>query len=83
MATKDGLVTVLGTQFNVENRKGFFEVSCYEGLVIDTFNDKETKLHAANSLMPIKANDITTESPENGIPTRMSHETTYNRIHQK
>lgn len=31
--TSNGKVTVLGTQFNVKSRAGFFEVHCYEGLV--------------------------------------------------
>jgi len=31
--TRGGMVTVLGTEFNVKNRKDFFEVACYEGAV--------------------------------------------------
>ncbi len=31
--TPAGIVTVLGTQFNVKMRKNYFEVVCYEGLV--------------------------------------------------
>ena len=31
--TKEGLVTVLGTQFTVNSRKGFYNVSCFEGKV--------------------------------------------------
>lgn len=33
VVTADGIVSVLGTQFNVKQRDGFFEVRCYEGLV--------------------------------------------------
>ena len=51
VATKDGLETVLGTQFNVENRKGFFEVTCYEGLVSVMFYGLETIIRAVNSVM--------------------------------
>ena len=29
----DGLVTVVGTEFNVQQRSGFFEVQCFEGVV--------------------------------------------------
>lgn len=80
VATKDGLVTVLGTQFNVENRKGFFEVTCYEGLVSVTFKGKETKLPAGNSFMAIKGEVLKTESPENTIPSWMNNESTFKSI---
>jgi ferric-dicitrate binding protein FerR (iron transport regulator) len=80
VATKDGLVTVLGTQFNVENRKGFFYFSCYEGLVSVTFKGKETKLPAGNSFMAINGEVLKTESPENSIPSWMSNESTFKSI---
>ena len=38
---EDGTVTVLGTQFNVKSREGFFEVHCYEGLVSLSFKNNE------------------------------------------
>ena len=53
VATAAGTVAVLGTQFNVENRDGFFEVTCYEGLVSVSFNGKESKLPAGNSFVVI------------------------------
>lgn len=31
--TNAGVITVLGTAFNVKNREGYFEVICYKGLV--------------------------------------------------
>ncbi|MGB5430616.1 FecR family protein [Eudoraea sp.] len=80
VATKDGLVTVLGTQFNVENRKGFFEVTCYEGLVSVIFNGKESKLPAGNSFIAINGNVLKTESPANTIPSWMSNESTFRSI---
>ncbi|HET8809678.1 MAG TPA: FecR domain-containing protein, partial [Flavobacteriaceae bacterium] len=33
VVTDAGTISVLGTQFNVKQRPGYFEVSCYEGLV--------------------------------------------------
>ena len=33
VVTSSGTVTVLGTEFNVKNRRGIFEVICYEGSV--------------------------------------------------
>lgn len=80
VATNDGLVTVLGTQFNVENRKGFFEVSCYEGLVSVLFNGKESKLPAGNSFVAINGSVLKTESPANTTPSWMSNESTFKSI---
>lgn len=45
-----GIVKVLGTQFNVNARKNFFEVTCYEGLVSVTTNNKTIKLPAGNTV---------------------------------
>jgi len=80
VATNDGLVTVLGTQFNVENRKGFFEVTCYEGLVSVLFNGKESKLPAGNSFVAINGSVLKTESPANTTPSWMSNESTFKSI---
>ncbi|MGB5459526.1 MAG: FecR family protein, partial [Eudoraea sp.] len=80
VATNDGLVTVLGTQFNVENRKGFFEVTCYEGLVSVIFNGEETKLPAGNSFIAINGSVLKTESPVNTTPSWMSNESTFKSI---
>lgn len=33
VVTDDGIVSVLGTQFNVKYRQDYFEVKCYEGIV--------------------------------------------------
>ena len=53
VSTDAGTVTVLGTQFNVESRKNFFEVTCYEGLVSVTYNGMEQKLPAGHSFVVI------------------------------
>ncbi|MBQ0733613.1 FecR family protein [Aquimarina celericrescens] len=44
--TSSGVVSVLGTQFNVKQRGDYFEVVCYEGLVSVTHNNKTIKLPA-------------------------------------
>ncbi len=53
VVTDKGEVAVLGTQFNVENRDGFFEVTCYEGLVSVSFQGKATQLPAGSSFVAI------------------------------
>ncbi|APY08794.1 hypothetical protein BWZ20_10995 [Winogradskyella sp. J14-2] len=44
--TSNGTVSVLGTEFNVISRDNIFKVTCYEGLVQVTYNDKNVKLAA-------------------------------------
>ncbi|GLU43885.1 FecR family protein [Allomuricauda sp. NBRC 101325] len=81
VATEDGTVTVLGTQFNVENRQGFFEVTCFEGLVSVTHNNTETKLPAGNSFLVINGEIISDlEKPIGDTPSWMQNESSFNRI---
>ncbi len=80
VSTADGEVAVLGTEFNVENRKGFFEVTCYEGLVSVTFDGKETKLPAGSSFVAINGKNITTEKPTTNIPSWMNAESSFKSI---
>ena len=49
--TSAGVVTVLGTQFNVYSRDDAFYISCYEGLVSVTLKDTIIKLPAGDKLM--------------------------------
>ena len=48
--TQEGIVTVLGTQFNVFSRDSNFYIKCYEGLVSVSFNDTLIKLPAGRKL---------------------------------
>lgn len=48
--SSQGIVTVLGTEFIVKDRPGYFEVTCYEGLVSVKTNSKDYKLPAGNSI---------------------------------
>ncbi len=60
--TSSGIVSVLGTQFNVKNRTNYFEVTCYEGRVSVSFDGEIIELLAGNSLQIINEvvnNDIT------------------------
>ncbi len=44
--TEEGLVTVLGTEFNVKNRENYYEVICYEGKVQVTTSENQRILTA-------------------------------------
>ena len=78
--TENGLVTVLGTQFNVENRKDFFEVTCYEGLVSVTYNGIETKLPAGTSFMVVNGEIQQPEAPDSTVPSWMNNESSFKSI---
>lgn len=80
VATASGTVTVLGTQFNVENRKDFFEVNCYEGLVLVTFKGKETKIPAGNSFLVIDDEIVTTQIEHETQPSWMNAESTFKSV---
>ncbi|MFX0555276.1 FecR family protein [Maribacter sp. CXY002] len=78
--TNLGNVTVLGTQFNVENRNGFFEVTCYEGLVSVVYNGVETKLPAGNSFLAVNGNISRSTVVANGVPSWINKESTFKSI---
>ena len=80
VTTDKGTVTVLGTQFNVEQRKGFFEVTCYEGLVSVFFNDRETKLAAGSSFVAFNGHVIESQSPESAQPSWINDESSFKSI---
>jgi len=80
VATHAGEVTVLGTQFNVENRKDFFEVTCYEGLVSISFKGKETKLPAGSSFVAIDGKIVSETSLNTTTPSWMNAESSFKSI---
>ncbi|MCK0160592.1 FecR family protein [Allomuricauda sp. F6463D] len=80
VSTDFGTVAVLGTQFNVENRKGFFEVTCYEGLVSVNYNNKESKLPAGTSFLVINGEIVDNGMPNGSIPSWMNNESSFESI---
>ena len=80
VTTDKGTVTVLGTQFNVEQRKGFFEVTCYEGLVSVFFNDRETRLDAGSSFVAFNGSVIESRVSESAQPSWMNDESSFRSI---
>ncbi|GAA4278125.1 FecR family protein [Aquimarina mytili] len=55
--TSSGIISVLGTEFNVKQREHYFEVVCYEGLVSVTYNKNTIKL-PAGSVFKVQNNNI-------------------------
>ncbi len=80
VGTETGTVTVLGTQFNVENRIGFFEVTCFEGLVSVLYNGKETKLPARNSFIAINGKIVTAKTTNMTQPSWLNDESSFKSI---
>lgn len=80
VTTDGGTVAVLGTQFNVENRKGLFEVTCYEGLVSVTYNNKEIKVPAGSSFLAINGEMKPTVAPTSTMPYWMNDESNFKSI---
>ncbi len=80
VSTDNGTVAVLGTQFNVENRNGFFEVTCFEGLVSVTYDGKETKLPAGNSFLAINGKIANLDAKKNSHPSWIDNESTFKSI---
>ncbi len=80
VSTEAGTVTVLGTQFNVESRDGFFEVTCYEGLVSVTHNANEHKLPAGNSFVVINGEIRATDAVTSLAPSWTQNESSFTSI---
>ena len=80
VTTDHGTVAVLGTQFNVEGREGFFEVTCFEGLVSVSYKGSETKLPAGTSFMVVEGKIVLAEEPKNLNPSWMDNESTFKSI---
>ena len=77
--TKDGSIQVLGTKFNVNTRKDYFTVSCYEGKVLVKSGLLDQNLFKNNSVSVINGlvhlNTIQSESP-----TWLQHYITFNNV---
>lgn len=77
VTTEAGTVTVLGTQFNVENRNGYFEVTCFEGLVSVGYKGEETKLAAGESFLAIRGNIVSADRPSTNVPSWILDESSF------
>ena len=54
--TDQGIVSVLGTEFNVLSRDSIFKVTCYEGLVAVTYNNETLELPVGTEFTLINGN---------------------------
>jgi ferric-dicitrate binding protein FerR (iron transport regulator) len=78
--TNEGLVRVLGTQFNIKQRAAYFEVTCYEGLVAVTYQDKSVKLYPGQSFLAMEGKVIPTKTVSTNQPYWLNGESNFNSI---
>jgi ferric-dicitrate binding protein FerR (iron transport regulator) len=78
--TKDGIIIVLGTQFNVKQRNNYFEVICYEGKVAVTFNSRTTKLSPGDSFLVLDGKLMTTEKEIQSAPSWLQNQSRFKSL---
>lgn len=77
--TEQGIVTVVGTAFNVKQRDDFFEVQCYEGIVKVTSNEIVKQLEAGDVFRMLN-NNIQQDKTEFISPQWMQGRSTFKAI---
>ncbi|PVW13397.1 FecR family protein [Marixanthomonas spongiae] len=75
--TKNGDITVLGTQFNVFTRDSNLKVVCYEGLVSVAYNDTLVRLPAGTSLQIKEGTVITEDRTTAASPSWLANESNF------
>lgn len=78
--TTQGIVSVLGTQFNVQSRNNHFHVSCYEGLVRVSFNGEDIQLPAGNSVIIEDGSIVARQEISGTQPGWMFDESTFENM---
>lgn len=75
--TNQGIVSVLGTEFNVLSRNNRFIVTCYEGLVEISFKNEKLQLPAGNKVIIENGEIITQNQIAVNKPSWMNNESTF------
>lgn len=75
-----GIISVLGTAFNVKQRYNYFEVTCYEGKVAVNSNTKQKTLLPGDTFLIIDGKYIVTEKENLSHPSWLNHESTFKSI---
>ncbi|GAA4290357.1 FecR family protein [Aestuariibaculum suncheonense] len=78
--TSAGTVQVLGTQFNVKKRTGYFEVQCYEGLVAVNYNSKIVKLSPGKSFRVVDNTIQLVDDFKAEIPSWLQEESSFDNV---
>ncbi|WP_296316881.1 FecR family protein [Winogradskyella sp. UBA3174] len=75
--TDNGIVSVLGTEFNVKQRTGYFMVTCYKGLVAVTQNNKTVKLKPGHTFRIIDGKLLADEKENTTQPNWLRGESSF------
>ena len=78
--TKNGSITVLGTQFNVKSTSDYFEVICYSGKVKVTNDNTEYILNPTQGYRKINGNLSENINESDIKPNWLSDETSYKSV---
>lgn len=78
--TTDGIVKVLGTHFDVKQRNNYYEVSCFEGLVSVTYNNKTVKLPPGKSYRVINKQIQKTDDFDAQMPSWLQKESSFTAV---
>lgn len=78
--TTDGVVKVLGTHFDVKQRNNYYEVSCFEGLVSVTYNNKTVKLPPGKSFRVINRQIQKTDDFDSQMPSWLQKESSFTAV---
>lgn len=78
--TQEGSVSVLGTQFNVNEQTDFLEVQCYEGKVRVERNGNTYDLTKGKAYRQIKNQEAESWSFVSKVPSWKNKETSFNNI---
>ena len=78
--TDQGEIAVLGTKFNVKDRKDYFEVYCYEGAVRVRVSNKEIILRKGHSVKVIDGTVMGVNTFEKEVPGWTFQETNFDAV---
>lgn len=81
--TPNGVVSVLGTKFNVKQRNNTFEVVCYEGLVQVVYGSYNEKLPAGNRLLILDGKLVANENDIISEPSWINKQSTFKSLPYK
>jgi len=77
--TPKGVVTVVGTEFNVKHRENHFEVKCFEGIVRVTSGSHTRQLSAGDTFRVLN-NKVTQDEITNSAPDWISNKSTFKAL---
>lgn len=80
VVTSSGIVSVLGTQFNVKNRTDYFEVTCYEGEVQVESQNETNILLPGHAFRVVNGQILKLENIVDANPGWLSNESSFKSV---